>query len=55
MTKTMDLEDLVVQELAKTLIRPKNYDEYDELLLACIRDGTNAQVSSTLSMDELGR
>ena len=43
------------QELSRTMLYPKDYDEHDELLLACIRDGTTAQASSTLGLDELGR
>ena len=37
------------------MLDPQNRDEYDEMMLACIRDGTTAQASSTLSVEERGR
>ena len=37
------------------MLEPQNRDEYDEMMLACIRDGTTAQASSTLSVEERGR
>ena len=36
------------------MLAPKNQDEYDEYLLACIRDGTTAQAASTMSLEERG-
>ena len=39
----------------KTMLDPKNQDEYDEYSLACIRDGTTAQAASTMSLKERGR
>lgn len=38
----------------KTMLAPKNQDEYDEYSLACIRDGTTAQAASTMSLKERG-
>ena len=36
------------------MLDPINQEEYDELLLASLRDGTTAQAASTISLEERG-